>query len=536
MGLADLVAQGGSYKKQAKKKKPAVTPTSAKAALAGSTPSASSGGGKVRSSSRKRSGRGATPVTDRYVKGTRTKSAPKSSVAKTYAADTARVKAARKAPDPVDVALARADVALKKATALAPKPYKAETARARKTAPKRTIVPGAKKVVREAAGPKPRAVKRVKRRLKKAAKRATRTNLDRPFGPNETITPKDAARLAEAQGLPGKTYAQIAQGESGLRPAATGHDPGGTVGKGLWQMTPGVQSAQTQSAWNKIASKHKGGYNNPVANAEMAKYLAGSGTGVSNYYGTGFVTSPNAHLKGGPAKAQKKLSSKPIPKPLKRRAKEVLGKGKTKEIIQSAAPSTDPLTTKKLRQDVLSAIPKEYRSEGRGDKRTPAENAAVGGSATSDHLTGQTSFAADLPADNNLAIKIAKNLGMEGHTGIQEVVKDGVRYQMIWQAAGHYDHVHLGARPADGAVGTSSSGASGYSGLGGSASSSANPTPSSDRSKRQRRESVSRRLRAIDARMTTTLRSLPEPEKAQVRQITANLEPEDVQRMIAALT
>lgn len=115
--------------------------------------------------------------------------------------------------------------------------------------------------------------------------------LDRDFGQGSgtTIGFNQAAMLAEKAGLPGITYAQIARGESGLRPGAVSADGG----YGLWQMTPRVQSAATVAAWKRIGS-----YFNPWNNARMAKVLAGSGTGVSNYYGTGFVTDPNKHYTG----------------------------------------------------------------------------------------------------------------------------------------------------------------------------------------------------------------------------------------------
>ena len=142
-------------------------------------------------------------------------------------------------------------------------------------------------------------------------------SLDREFKPGETITAREAAILAEAFGLPGRTYAQIGKGESRLEPAAESDDGG----LGLWQMTPRVQSPETVSKWEKIASQHKGGYFNPVANAKMASVLAGGGTGVSNYYGTGFVTNEDAHIKGGQSRAQKLLGGDPGkttgPKPLK---------------------------------------------------------------------------------------------------------------------------------------------------------------------------------------------------------------------------
>ncbi len=121
--------------------------------------------------------------------------------------------------------------------------------------------------------------------------------LNRTFGRNssETISFNDAAMLAEMAGLPGYTYAQIAIGESGLRPGAVSPDGG----FGLWQMTPRVQSAATVAKWEAIGS-----YFNPWHCALMAKVLAGSGTGVSNYYGVGHVTDFNRHYTGPLAKSR----------------------------------------------------------------------------------------------------------------------------------------------------------------------------------------------------------------------------------------
>lgn len=115
--------------------------------------------------------------------------------------------------------------------------------------------------------------------------------LNRNFGRGnaQTIGFNQAAMLAEKAGLPGVTYAQIAIGESGLRPGAVSPDGG----FGLWQMTPRVQSPETVKKWKAIGS-----YFNPWNNARMAKVLAGSGTGVSNYYGTSHVTDFNKHYTG----------------------------------------------------------------------------------------------------------------------------------------------------------------------------------------------------------------------------------------------
>jgi len=41
---------------------------------------------------------------------------------------------------------------------------------------------------------------------------------------------------------------------------------------------------------------------------------------------------------------------------------------------------------------------------------------------------------------------IAAALDLPGHTGTLTMVRGAYRFQLIWQAADHYDHVHLGAR------------------------------------------------------------------------------------------
>ena len=306
------------------------------------------------------------------------------------------------------------------------------------------------KVAQIKAPPKapPAEKRKIAKKLTKAVAKSANTNLDRGFGPDETITQRQAALLAEAQGLPGRTYGQIAIGESGLRPGATNPDDGTPS---LWQMTPSVQSAETIAKWDAIAAKHPGGYTNPVVAAKQAKVLAGTGTGVSNYYGTGSVTDPDAHLPGGPAKAREKLSSKPVPKKLIRTAQATLGAKKTKQILNAGATSA---TLKKApgpwagaQAKALAVIPKALRSEGRNDKRTPESNAAVGGSSTSDHLTtNEASYAADIPADAKAYAKIRKNLGLPpASSGSDTVTKDGYRYQLIFGSEyDHADHIHLG--------------------------------------------------------------------------------------------
>lgn len=87
-------------------------------------------------------------------------------------------------------------------------------------------------------------------------------------------------------------------------------------------------------------------------------------------------------------------------------------------------------------------------------KRTPAHNAAVGGSPTSDHLTTHTlTFARDFPtfSGEDDARALAHALGFSSwqpnsYTTYDKVI-DGhtFRFQILWGAAiGHGDHVHVG--------------------------------------------------------------------------------------------
>jgi Transglycosylase SLT domain len=41
---------------------------------------------------------------------------------------------------------------------------------------------------------------------------------------------------------------------------------------------------------------------------------------------------------------------------------------------------------------------------------------------------------------------IAAALGMDGHTGTITVVRGAYRFQLLWQTADHYDHIHLGVK------------------------------------------------------------------------------------------
>jgi len=101
------------------------------------------------------------------------------------------------------------------------------------------------------------------------------------------------ARIARWAGLPGKTFAQIAHGESNFYPGIFGVDPGGTIGRGLWAITSGVGN---DAMINRYGGP--GAMFNPLVNAKVAKEIyEGAGRTISPWYGTKFVT---GRKKGGP--------------------------------------------------------------------------------------------------------------------------------------------------------------------------------------------------------------------------------------------
>jgi len=110
--------------------------------------------------------------------------------------------------------------------------------------------------------------------------------------------PVDAvAALAEWRGMPGITMAQIAHGESNYYPGVVGSDAdagyGNTFGYGLWQITSGVG--------NESLVKGYGGFDqmlNPVKNAMVAGEMYDAAGGLSPWFGTRFLTDPNAHYTG----------------------------------------------------------------------------------------------------------------------------------------------------------------------------------------------------------------------------------------------
>jgi hypothetical protein len=130
-------------------------------------------------------------------------------------------------------------------------------------------------------------------------------------------------------------------------------------------------------------------------------------------------------------------------------------KPQAKPIVKAFLKGQAPEKTKKKpggwagsKKAALSLIPRNVRAEGRGDKRTPEENSAVGGAANSDHLTTNTkAYAADIPPDAKTYAKLRKELGLPpASTGEDTVTKDGYRYQLIFGSQyGHGDHIHVGA-------------------------------------------------------------------------------------------
>jgi hypothetical protein len=109
--------------------------------------------------------------------------------------------------------------------------------------------------------------------------------------PGVRLSPAQVAAIASSVGLPGRTFAQIAHGESDYYPGIQQRDPGdGMVGYGLFQNTP--------NAWGRGSAAYKymqslGGIPamfNPIKNAMMAKYLYDhAGHSIRPWYGTRYV-------------------------------------------------------------------------------------------------------------------------------------------------------------------------------------------------------------------------------------------------------
>lgn len=100
-----------------------------------------------------------------------------------------------------------------------------------------------------------------------------------------TLTPEQVVKIAQSVGLPGRTFEQIAHGESNYQPGVVSSDGGW----GLWQMTPRVWGAAALAMLKKLGGI--GQMLNPIKNAMMAKFLYDSaGHSIKPWYGTRYVT------------------------------------------------------------------------------------------------------------------------------------------------------------------------------------------------------------------------------------------------------
>jgi hypothetical protein len=236
-----------------------------------------------------------------------------------------------------------------------------------------------------------------------------------------------------------------------------------------------------------------------------------------------------------------------------KRAEKVLGKDAVANLMGGGADVGATTQPRPGPWGGSQSVIKELLGKQYAKKADWKDKEDRGGSGSFHDVTNENSFAADIAIDEaglsteKLVDRIAKKVGLNpkdvnyGTRGLESGINyKGYDIQFLPYDHGSGPHVHIGATWRGGGVpssGTPGALGSGVGAAGSSLSSSAGSTPPSDKPNQKRRsERVSRRLRAIDARMTTTLTNLPEAEKRQVREITANLEPEDVQRIIAALT
>lgn len=101
---------------------------------------------------------------------------------------------------------------------------------------------------------------------------------------------KYIAALAEWVGTPGWTMEYITRGESGGRPGATGIDPGGTKGLGLWMITTGYNDAIIAKLGGEAAMR------NPILNAIAMKSIYDS-QGLGAWYAA-HPANTNQHYTG----------------------------------------------------------------------------------------------------------------------------------------------------------------------------------------------------------------------------------------------
>lgn len=107
-----------------------------------------------------------------------------------------------------------------------------------------------------------------------------------------SLSPDQVVRIAQSVGLPGRTFEQIAHGESNYQPGVVSSDGGW----GLWQMTPRVWGAAALAYLKKLGGI--GQMLNPIKNAMMAKFLYNAAGGISPWFGTRYVTA-SSFAEGG---------------------------------------------------------------------------------------------------------------------------------------------------------------------------------------------------------------------------------------------
>jgi len=103
----------------------------------------------------------------------------------------------------------------------------------------------------------------------------------------------------------------------------------------------------------------------------------------------------------------------------------------------------------------LAGLGKRYGCVSTDEKR---ERQYTSSGGVSDHWVGSLdAYAVDIDSPactmdypggeaDRTARAIAAALGMPGHTGVVNVVRGAYRFQLLWQTAEHYDHVHVRAR------------------------------------------------------------------------------------------
>lgn len=222
----------------------------------------------------------------------------------------------------------------------------------------------------------------VARALKRAQRATRRPRLTAPYDPNEAaaLVKRVGGSNAEARALSTKVI-----GESGGNPKAVGHDPGGSTGLGLFQVTKGVGNDALINHFGGEAAMLKAG-----PNARAALQILRS-QGIGAWYAP-------SNAPGNPKGAGQKISRKdkktlkkagvPVPRPTKGRT----APGKHKPAI--AELFYDPGTSIK-----------------EGSQISP-----IGGHGDHVHI------AADDPKSEKRFIKIAQSMGL--HVGENVFVGD----------------------------------------------------------------------------------------------------------------